>query len=277
MIGIYKITNPKGKIYIGQSVNVEKRIKNYKYGLAKEQSKLNRSFVKYGYDNHVFEIINSCNVEELNDFERYYQELYNCIGEKGLNLCYVKSSDRNGFHSEETKRKISLNSTRNGLGKQMSEEAKQNLRNINTGKKASIETRLKMSESLKKVKHKPHTDETKQKLREINLGKKLSEEHKLKIKISSNNMSDEQRKKQAQGIRDYYKNNVSPRRGIKYSKERITILKDSLSKQCLLNTETGIFYFSYREAARCYNLVSTTLIRNLNGFTKKNKTNFIQL
>ena len=30
MIGIYKITNPKGKIYIGQSINIENRFKVYK-------------------------------------------------------------------------------------------------------------------------------------------------------------------------------------------------------------------------------------------------------
>lgn len=30
MVGIYKITNPKGRIYIGQSVNIEQRKQNYK-------------------------------------------------------------------------------------------------------------------------------------------------------------------------------------------------------------------------------------------------------
>jgi len=30
MIGIYKITNPEGKIYIGLSKNIEKRFKNHK-------------------------------------------------------------------------------------------------------------------------------------------------------------------------------------------------------------------------------------------------------
>jgi hypothetical protein len=30
MIGIYKIINPKGKTYIGQSINIEKRWNGYK-------------------------------------------------------------------------------------------------------------------------------------------------------------------------------------------------------------------------------------------------------
>lgn len=30
IIGIYKITNPKGKSYIGQSINIYRRFKEYK-------------------------------------------------------------------------------------------------------------------------------------------------------------------------------------------------------------------------------------------------------
>ena len=35
IIGIYKITNPTGKIYIGQSINIEVRLKSYKKKLTK--------------------------------------------------------------------------------------------------------------------------------------------------------------------------------------------------------------------------------------------------
>jgi len=30
MIGVYKITSPTGKVYIGSSIDIEKRIKHYK-------------------------------------------------------------------------------------------------------------------------------------------------------------------------------------------------------------------------------------------------------
>jgi hypothetical protein len=30
IVGIYKITSPSGKVYIGQSINIERRIKEYK-------------------------------------------------------------------------------------------------------------------------------------------------------------------------------------------------------------------------------------------------------
>ena len=39
MIGIYKITSPIGRIYIGQSIDVERRFKNY-YKLKQENKKI---------------------------------------------------------------------------------------------------------------------------------------------------------------------------------------------------------------------------------------------
>ena len=102
MIGIYKITNPKGKIYIGQSINIKRRFKDYKNSLKKSQHKIYNSFKKFGYDNHTFEIIEKCLESELNDRERYYQDLYSSIGNKGLNCMLTKSFDRSGKHSEAT-------------------------------------------------------------------------------------------------------------------------------------------------------------------------------
>ena len=86
MIGTYKITSPSGKIYIGKSINIQKRFKQYKKSLGKGQPLLNRSFLKYGIDNHVFEIVCICDYEDLNNLERYYQLLFSCIGENGLNI-----------------------------------------------------------------------------------------------------------------------------------------------------------------------------------------------
>ena len=57
MIGIYKITNPKGKVYIGQSTNiVERWEKGHKYGSGCG-TKLKNSFNKYGWKEHKKEII----------------------------------------------------------------------------------------------------------------------------------------------------------------------------------------------------------------------------
>ena len=48
MIGIYKITSPTKKIYIGQSINIEYRIESYKKLIrCKKQIKLYNSLKKY--------------------------------------------------------------------------------------------------------------------------------------------------------------------------------------------------------------------------------------
>ena len=87
MIGIYKITSPSGKVYIGQSIDIEKRFKDYKrLSNCKSQIKLFRSFLKHGVDNHKFEILLECCIDEINKQERYYQELYNATCKNGLNL-----------------------------------------------------------------------------------------------------------------------------------------------------------------------------------------------
>ena len=80
MIGIYKITSPSKKVYIGQSVNIENRKNIYSKIKCKGQSKLYNSLKKYGFSEHKFEIICECEILELNEKERFYQELYSSIG-----------------------------------------------------------------------------------------------------------------------------------------------------------------------------------------------------
>ena len=62
MIGIYKITSPSGKVYIGQSRNIENRFLQYKNKHCRFQFRLYNSFNKYGVENHVFEIIEECEI-----------------------------------------------------------------------------------------------------------------------------------------------------------------------------------------------------------------------
>ena len=100
--GIYKITSPSGKIYTGQSVNIENRFKKYrKKNSCKSQVRLNRSFNKYGISNHVFEILEVCSESQLNNRERHYQDLSNCTNENGLNCRLTKSNDKSGKLNKE--------------------------------------------------------------------------------------------------------------------------------------------------------------------------------
>jgi len=150
MSGIYKITNPKGKIYIGQSVNPKERILHYKRLNCKEQPKIYNSLKKYGVENHIFEIICNCEISELNKLERYYQDLYNVI-ENGLNCRLTLTNDKSGYFSNETKAKMSISQK---------------------GKKFSKETKIKMSISRKGTRkgienpffNKTHSKESRQKM-----------------------------------------------------------------------------------------------------------------
>ena len=107
MTGIYKITNPKGKIYIGQSVNIKKRFKQYISLNCEQQIHLYNSFVKYGFESHILEIIEVCDISELNTRERYWQDYYSVLGKMGLNCKLTHTNDKSGVYSELTKKKIS--------------------------------------------------------------------------------------------------------------------------------------------------------------------------
>jgi group I intron endonuclease len=72
MTGIYKITNPKVKVYIGQSIDINRRFNEYKKLLCNQSKKLYNSLKKYNPESHKFEILEECNVVELNSKEEYY-------------------------------------------------------------------------------------------------------------------------------------------------------------------------------------------------------------
>jgi group I intron endonuclease len=135
MIGIYKITSPNGKIYIGQSVNIERRFIKYKHiSSYKNQIKLKKSFLKYGVDNHTFEIVEECELCLLNDRERYWQDFYNVL-KFGLNCKLTKSSDKSGKLSDEIKSKIGASNKIANKGKKVNKNHIENLRIINKGKR----------------------------------------------------------------------------------------------------------------------------------------------
>lgn len=91
MTGIYKITNKiNGKIYIGQSCNIEKRLQDHKYHAtctSKPAHYIDRAIKKRGVDNFDYEVIEECKIEELNDREIYWIKYFDSSNsEKGYNL-----------------------------------------------------------------------------------------------------------------------------------------------------------------------------------------------
>ena len=64
MVGIYKITSPTGRVYIGQAIDIHVRWeKNYKKLQCKKQPRLYNSLLKYSFSQHIFEVVEECKVE----------------------------------------------------------------------------------------------------------------------------------------------------------------------------------------------------------------------
>lgn len=186
IIGIYKITSPTGRIYIGQSIDIKERHRQYKYLKCNNQTKLYRSLKKYGWESHKVEIIHICKEEELNYWEEYYGKLFNVTDiEKGLNVRFCGGN--RGKLSEETKEKLRIIN----LGKKYSQEVNKKKgssgeKNHNYGKKLSQEVIDKISSSNKgrpaHNKGKPMHENNKKALLAANLGKPRNE---LQKKIAS--------------------------------------------------------------------------------------------
>lgn len=176
MIGIYKITSPSKRIYIGQSRNILKRFRDYKYYKGNGQSRLFMSFTKYGFNNHLFEILEECSLEDLNERERYWQEYYNVLSINGLNCLYVNTNYSPALISHETL--INMQKAQQNRGP-LSESHKKKISDSWKTRVVTEETKLKISNSTKGKK--------KSNLHKANIGKakkgfKHSDESKLKMR-----------------------------------------------------------------------------------------------
>lgn len=160
--GIYKITNPRGQVYVGQSINIERRFKEYKR-LAKRSAgrKLLNSLKVFGVENHTFEIIEECTNELLHNREHYWKVFFNTV-EKGLNCDYFDQGG--GPRCQEIRDKISKAT----LGKPKSEAHKANMR-----KPKSEEHKKNISLAKQQI-----TDETKRKISEAKKGKTPNRDYK---------------------------------------------------------------------------------------------------
>jgi len=256
-IGIYKITSPKGRIYIGSSKNITKRFKDYQYLNCKSQTRLYNSFIKYGVDNHIFEIITECDIQEMLSMELHWGLFYNVLDRKaGLNSKLPKNNENYNVVSNETKDKISKSLT----GRVSPMKGKK------TGKPA-----WNKGLKLNGVSHRK--------------GKKLSKESKKKMSLSSigqvpwnkgispSNKTREKLSKALKGREVWNK-------GIKWSEEskkKMSISsKGSIpaNRKIILDELTGVFYLSITEASQILNMKRRTLQAMLTN-QNPNKTSLI--
>lgn len=106
-IGIYKIENLiNHKIYIGQSVEIEKRWQ--KHLSAKDDFVIHRALHKYGKENFSFQIIEECNLLDLDKKEKYWITYYNSLVPNGYNMIQGGSNGA-GFAKGKKVLQYSLN------------------------------------------------------------------------------------------------------------------------------------------------------------------------
>jgi group I intron endonuclease len=180
--GIYRIINlVNQKFYIGSSVNIKLRWYRHQLTLSKGSHKnpyLQNAYLKYGKDNFKLEILEFCETNKLIEKEQFYIDMHDAIN-KGYNICpfaYATTGIRYK-QTEEHKRKIGLKSK----GRKMSDEQKKKLSIIHTGTKLSQEHKQKISQSLLGNTY--------------NLGKKASLETRSKMSFAHQNISDDTRQK----------------------------------------------------------------------------------
>jgi group I intron endonuclease len=163
--GIYKITSPTNKVYIGQSIDCLKRFNDYKkYNKTGYQKRLRASFQKYGTEKHIFEIIEECSIELLNDRERYWQDIYNVIEKNGLNCKLTTTCDKSGQLSLDTINKIAKSNT----GKKRTQNQKDKISESMLGKK-----RPNSGKSISEAHKKRHLDPKERIKHSIKLRKKV--------------------------------------------------------------------------------------------------------
>lgn len=197
--GIYIIKNVKsGKVYIGQAQHIRVRWVTHKRKLANnkhDNSHLQRAWNKHGASVFKFQILEYCPIEQLDEREQHYLDIYMPKG-----ICYniaiaVDSPTRGRKLTNEHKQKIS------NANKNPSAETRARISNANKGKVSpnrgvplTAETKRKLSES--KQGHRV-SFETREKLSKANMGNKQhlgfkhSEEAKKKMSLSHNKIPNE--------------------------------------------------------------------------------------
>jgi group I intron endonuclease len=211
---IYKATNKiNGKGYIGQTINLEKRLRDYKN--TKTDHLISRAIRKYGFENFSWEIICECfSKKEMDKKEKYYIIYFDTRFPNGYNLTDGGEGNLGWIPTEETRKKMSAWQK----GKRKPPRSKEWCENISKAKKGKklgplpYEVCKKMSKSRKGIKRGPLPEETKRKISESLTGKKrgpLSDDHKRKIGLPKKG------KKRPPFSKEWKKNMSLSRMGIK--------------------------------------------------------------
>jgi group I intron endonuclease len=212
--GIYQIQSiiKPERIYIGSGIDVRKRWATHQFRLRKgnhHSKKLQRHYNKYGPDDLVYSFILGCEKEDLIKNEQFFIDTLNP---------YFNGSKVAG---STLGMKIKL--------PPFSAEHRKNISLSKLGKKRSIETRAKMSNSRKGNKNpsfgKPCPPQVISAVLKASVGRRATNEARLKMSKS--------------------------RKGVSFTPEHrknISLCNGGGKAKLVLNTETGIYYDSAKEA-----------------------------
>ena len=196
-MGIYKIENLiNGKVYVGSSVDVEKRRYHHFYEMKKGIHKneyLQRVFDKYGESIFEFFVLEEVgNTDILLEREDFWINSFRANDrEFGYNIRKFAENNLGFRHSEESKRKMSESQKGEKSvwwGRTHTEETKLKIgdaqrgeKNHSWGKSPSIETRQKIS---KANKGRIPSEESRKRMSIAQKGRTVSDEHRRKISKS---------------------------------------------------------------------------------------------
>lgn len=146
--GIYKILSPSGKIYIGQTRNLKRRVYAYSRKACLPKTKIYSSLVKYGFDSHEMKMIHELPKDVSQLVLDVYEDFYiKQFSECGFTILNMKDGGggNNGLN-EESRRKIGDSNKGREKSKFFTEQMKKRM----IGKKYALGYR--------------HTEETKKKI-----------------------------------------------------------------------------------------------------------------
>lgn len=200
MIGIYCFKNKvNGKVYIGKSIDLDRRIKEHYYLLHNnlDTGRLQTDFNVYGYSNFEISLIEECSTEQLDEREIYWIAFYDARNpEKGYNKAKGGKGGAGGGHPQslEARKKISEAAKRQHQNMTPEQRAKRSeaLSRASRGRKMTPEQCKKTSEAVKRSWQDP---ERRAKQSEALTGKRRTPEQRKK-------MSENTRKRIAEGSHD---------------------------------------------------------------------------
>jgi len=178
--GVYKIVNTiDGKIYVGSCLWFAKRYSQHKSDLIKNKhcnQKLQNAVNKHGIENFRFELLETCQTENVTEREQFWLDVLKPYSAQGYN---VRRQAQNNFGvkcGEEKRKKLSefnkKHPSRGFFGKKHSPESNLSNSLAHRGKIISPESIKKIIETKRKRGY-WHSEATKKKFKEIFKGRAL--------------------------------------------------------------------------------------------------------